>query len=455
MEKLKNTPQVGNEKHGHCSISRREFFCGAITAAGVPHFISAGEKAADSSLPSSNDKHSRLIVSAPVLQNAAEQSMGIAFAVSADASGWVEIASSPDMRNARRVHSGELGMMEVNGNIAQILVRDLRPATRYWYHIGADRIEYKSGYRMKNLGSEIDGKVHSFTTLGAEASGSFCIINDTHDKSEILDSVLSKLAELKPSAVIWNGDATNTTEDWARALRTLITPHPNHPEFASDTPFLFLNGNHDFRGRFARHLERVWMFRDPAERSGRFAQLGRNFVQRIGDVALVGLDTGEDKPDTYPAFAGIFQMDRYRDQQTEWLAEEVEKPAIKTARFKVAFCHIPLYHPDWRNPNLPAGDGPIKGRCAAWSRPCAMRWRPLLEKAGINLVVSGHTHKFTHYAPSADCPWTQIIGGGCSANPKAASGFPTVIEGRIEDGRLRIRAHNCINGKIVYEQALS
>lgn len=455
MEKLKKKPQVSNGERGRCAVSRREFFCGAIAAAGAPHFASVGGKAAGASLPSSNDKRPRLIVSAPVLQNAAEQSMGIAFAVSADASGWVEIASSPDMRDARRVYSGGLGMMEVNGRIAQILVRDLRPATRYWYRIGADRIDYKGGYRMRNLGSEVDGKVHSFATLGAEASGSFCVINDTHEKSAILERVLSKLAELKPSVVIWNGDATNTTENWERALRTFITPHPGHPEYAADTPFLFVNGNHDFRGRFARHLERVWMFRDPAERSGRFAQLGRNFVQRIGDVALIGLDTGEDKPDTHPAFAGIFQMDRYRDQQTEWLAEEVEKPAIKTARFKVAFCHIPLCHPDWRNPGLPAGDGPIKGRCAAWSRPCGMRWRPLLVKAGVNLVVSGHTHRFARYAPFADCPWTQIIGGGCNVGPAVKRGFPTVIEGRVEDGRLRIRVHNCADGKIVCERALS
>ena len=97
-------------------------------------------------------------------------------------------------------------------------------------------------------------------------------------------------------------------------------------------------------------------------------------------------------------------MERYRDLQTAWLAEAVESPAVTTAKFKVAICHIPLYHPNWRDPKLPGGDGPINGKCATMTRPCALRWRPLLEKAGVNLVVSGHTHRFRHYAPDAERP---------------------------------------------------
>ena len=437
-------------------ISRKEFIggiasLGAVMAHGDVNSLNATN---ETTAAVAQKRVLPLIASAPVLQNAAERSMGVAFAVSADASGWVEISQSSDMAGAKRVYSGGLGMMEVNDRIAQILIRDLRPATRYWYRIGADRIEYKGGYKMKNLGSETDPKVHSFTTLGAELNGSFCIINDTHEVKPTLERVFAKLAELKPAAVVWNGDAINKSEEMDRAMRAFITPDATHPAYAADTPFMFLNGNHDFRGRFARHLERVWMFRDTAERSGRFAELGRNFVQRVGDVALIGLDTGEDKPDDYPAFAGIFQMERYRDLQTAWLAEAVESPAVTTAKFKVAVCHIPLYHPNWRDPKLPGGDGPINGKCAAMTRPCALRWRPLLEKAGVNLVVSGHTHRFRHYAPDAERSWTQIVGGGCPAGPHK-SGFATVTEGFVEDGCLRVRVHDVSNGRIVLDEAIA
>lgn len=422
-------------------VSRRGFIGGVIAAAGMGN---ASLAAAESGRPSP------LIISAPVLQNAAERSMGVAFAVSADASGWVDVSGSPDMRGARRVFSGGLGLMDVNDRIARILIRDLRPATRYWYRIGADRIEYRSGYKMKNLGSETDPKVHSFTTLGAELNGSFCVINDTHERRDALKFTLAKIAELKPSAVIWNGDVINKAEDMQRAMNAFIHTHEDFPEYAADTPYMFVNGNHDFRGRFARNLERVVMFRDPAERDGRFAELGRNFVQRIGDVAIIGLDTGEDKPDTDPRFAGIFQMERYRDLQTQWLAEEIEKPAIKTARFKVAVCHIPLFHARAGDPLLPCGEGVVNGGCAAWSRPCARRWMPLLEKAGLNLLVSGHRHSFHVDRPNASRRWMQIVGGGCDPDPKRRRGFPSVIEGRVVDGRLSINVHNSTTNRIVF-----
>ena len=444
------------------TMNRRSFLSGGLAAAtggivGLPSMAIAGDSTAAANgdaEASALGTSGRLIASAPVLQNAAERSMGVAFAVSADASGWVEISQSSDMAGAKRVYSGGLGMMEVNDKIAQILVRGLRPATRYWYRVGADRIDYQGGYHMRNLGSEVDEKVHSFTTLGSEATGSFCIINDTHDVKQAIDSVFAKIAELKPSVVIWNGDALNRAEEMQKAIDVMITPHEKYPEYAADTPFMFVSGNHDFRGRFARHLERVWMFRDPAERDGRFAELGRNFVQRIGDVALIGLDTGEDKPDSYPGFAGIFQMDRYRDLQTEWLAQAVESPAVKTARFKVAVCHIPLYHPNWRDPELPGGDGPKTKGCAAMTRPCALRWRPYLDNVGVNLVVSGHTHSYRHYAPSADCPWTQIVGGGCPPGPHE-SGYATVVEGFVDNGNLRIRVHDVSNGRLKLDEKIA
>ena len=84
---------------------------------------------------------------------------------------------------------------------------------------------------------------------------------------------------------------------------------------------MFLNGNHDFRGRFNRRLCDLMMFREPRERDSRYAELGRNFAQRLGDIALIGLDTGEDKLDTNRHFAGIFRMAEYRELQTRWLAE--------------------------------------------------------------------------------------------------------------------------------------
>lgn len=443
-------------------MNRRAFLSrfgtGALVAAvgGVAGFpVLAGGESSDATAngvvqASINGTSGRLIASAPVLQNAAETSIGVSFAVSALASGWVEISKSPDMSGAKRVYSGDCGLMDVNDKVALVRIRGLRPATRYWYRIGADRMEFKR-YRPYNLGSETDEKTHSFTTLGADAEGSFCVIADSHQRNPALGIMLAKLQELKPAVAIWNGDATgnfNTTID--DALKAFVHVHPDHPEYAADTPFMFVNGNHDFRGLFNRHLQDLMMFREPDERLPRYASLGRNFVQRLGDVALIGLDTGEDKPDAHPFFGGVAKFEPYRRLQTRWLAEAIETPAVKTAKFKVAFCHIPLYD---ANPAHNAGDEIDMKRAAEWHRPCAQMWGPLFEKAGVNLVITGHTHRFRHDPPCEGRTWDHIVCGGCDIWGKGPNRkFPTVIEGRVEGGRLVVVVHDVTSNRIVFKK---
>ena len=418
-------------------MSRRDLLKGGLAAGGVAAASALCAAAEQQPAPPSGRQGARrpLLASAPVLLNPAETTMGVAFAVSADACGWADVSESPDMAGAVRFRSGDGCVMRVGGKFSCVRMRGLKPATRYYYRIGADRIEFENNYKRVNLGPEADSKVHSFTTLGAASSGSFCVIQDTHSRLPIVDMVLSKLAELKPAAIVWNGDARNFYRTCDDAVGTFLKPHPKHPEYAADAPVMFLNGNHDFRGRFGLHLEDLVMFREAGERDPKYAALGRNFVQRLGDIALIGLDTGEDKQDTNPVLAGITRMAEYRELQTRWLAEAVETPAVRTAKFKVAFCHIPLF--DRRaneNPGdvVPADDDPrYRHPWAAWQRTCARMWGPLFEKAGAQLVVTGHQHCFRYDPPER--------------------GFPTVIEGRVVEGRLAITVHDCGNGGIAKE----
>jgi len=444
-------------------MNRRDFIaCGAAFAAATVSRAAESGKAEDS-VPAAVP--GKLIASAPVLQNAAETSMGVSFAVNADASGWVEYSTSSDLSDATRVFSGEHGLMTVDDKVALVRVTGLKPATKYFYRIGADRISFKGGYAMKNLGSEVDPVVHSFTTLGVAATGSFCVINDTHDQKPAIGLALKKIAELKPAAVLWNGDASNTSEKIDDAIAIFLKTHPDHPAYASDTPYLFLNGNHDFRGRYNRRLGELMMFRELSERKAEYAELGRNFVQRLGDICLIGLDTGEDKLDTNPHFAGIFKMKPYREKQAKWLAEAIETEAVKTAKFKVAFCHIPLFDADPKaNPGdvAPADRDPrYTHDFAIWQRTCADLWSPSFRKAGVQLVIAAHQHRYRYDAPTAERPWAQIVGGGPELGvrwQRNAEGkyvdvpnpelFPTVIEGRVEDGRLVVLVHDVLRGRV-------
>ena len=126
-------------------MTRREFLGAAASTAVAPSGTANQDAAARPS--------ARLIASAPVLMNAAESSVGVAFAVSADASGWVDVSLRPDMGDAMRVYSGTGAVMRVDARFATIRTCGLRPATRYYYRIGADRIAFDGDYNRSNLGS--------------------------------------------------------------------------------------------------------------------------------------------------------------------------------------------------------------------------------------------------------------------------------------------------------------
>lgn len=443
------------------TIKRREFIMagGALAASAAGRRVVAAEVAGavEEETPRPPQK---LIVSPPVLQNAAETSMGVGFAVSAMANGYVKISISPDMANALKVKCGGYRVTGMDDKFIQVLLAGLKPATTYYYTIGADRIEYRGGYSMKIVGNEEDPRVYSFRTLGASVPSNFCVINDTHCRPEAFGLAVDKVAELKPSCVVWNGDACNTQETHDSLLPIFFTPEIERVDYAACQPYLFLPGNHDYRGLAARHLERAMMFRQPEERSSRNWDLGRNFAVRCGDIAMIGLDTGEDKLDSHPAFAGLFNFTPYREAQRDWLADVLERSDVKSAPFVVAFCHIPLHDDNPKaNPGDVEGDGGgrYQHNYAIWQRTCRNLWGPLFTKYGVQVVVCAHHHRYRYDAPTKDRPWAHVVGGGPELGGKKdkdgkfvndAGRFPTVIEGRVEGGRLKITVHDVFHRQV-------
>lgn len=347
-------------------------------------------------------------------------------------------------------------MSDLDDRVVQVRITGLQPATTYYYRIGADRIEYKSGYRMKVVGTEDDPRTYRFTTAGAAAKGHFCVINDTHASWEPFGRAIEKIAQLAPACVVWNGDACNSEETIEAQMRIFLNPEINRKDYAAEIPYLFSPGNHDFRGMANRHLERVWMYRQPEERLARDWNLGRNYAVRTGDIAMIGLDTGEDKLDTNPKFAGLFQMKSYREAQTQWLRDALQQPEIASAPYLVAFCHIPLFDSNPKhNPGdvAPADQDPkYSTDFAMWQRTCANLWSPLLAEAGCQLVITAHQHQYHYFEPTAERPWAELIGGGPEMGEeggrKYAHLFPTVIEGEVRQTQLHITVHNLLSGHV-------
>lgn len=435
------------------NLNRREFLVGSMVAAIARPAFSGNDVAGatDEGVP----PPPQFTVGEPCLQAAGATTMGVAWAVSGLAKGVVEYADNPAFANARLVKSGGLGLVPIDDRALQVRLTGLKPATRYWYRtITTPFTDYPNIYQAK-LGQPIVGTTHSFTTLGAANRGSFAMISDTHAAWKPFEMIARFLKERPPAVLVWNGDATNTTQDKATAVEIFLRPPIASADFMADVPTLFESGNHDYRGSWISRREEVVLPRDPSEREGSEWALKWNFAERLGDMALIGLDTGEDKPDGHPKWFGLANFEPYRRAQAAWLDKTLARADIASAKFKVVFCHIPLYAaPD--SDDYPHDGVKIDPQdYAYWSRECAELWGPLLDRHGVQLVVAGHRHRFRYDPPAGGRKWAQVLGGGPelgvhNGQPDAGK-FPTVVEGFVDQGRLRVVVHDVFNKRVALD----
>lgn len=441
-------------------MDRRDFLkTSAVAAVGLGLGLDAlaSEQKTDSkekgSGASAGDK---LIISAPMLQNYAETSIGVAFAVSAMANGYVTYGQKADLSDGRTVRCGGFRVTDMNDKVMLVRLTGLKPSTKYYYRIGADRINYVHGHQMSIVASEAGDRVYSFTTAGAGVKSHFCVINDVHAKMDAYDALYRKIDKLNPACVVDNGDMISTAEDIEKQISVYLAPDVSIKDYAASRPYLLCPGNHENRGLANRHLEKVWMFRQPEERSSRDWDLGRNFAIRVGDIALVGLDTAEDKVDSNPIFCGLFNSEAYREAQKLWLEDALKRPEIASAPYLVACCHIPLY--DSRGDQNPGDIHPADKDpryttdFAHWQRACLQLWGPLLEQAGCQLVITGHQHRYRYEAPCFAHSWAEIVAGGPHmTGEKSKDEFPTLVDVKVAGDCLKVQVFNMVDNKKMAE----
>ena len=389
-------------------MKRREFLgagiaLGAVSALGAPAGDRAGGELA--------------FTSPPVVQAPLPDSLSISFTTGGLANCWVEWGY--DKKLAFRAKAAHHGLVELSDRFHSIRMRGIEKK-RIFYRLAAQEIKYGGAYRIRT-GKTIYTDVFSVNLPEASAEKiSLTITNDTHAKNDLLDVLIARVNALKPDFHVWNGDICDSFNSEEQLARIALRPGSKAlTGWASDRPLLYVPGNHDVRGRHAGSLTKAmtpWPLdaNDPAalDRSSHLA--GRYcFALRHGPLALIGLDTGEDKPDRHPAFAGLADFEDYRRAQTKWLKAALKREDIKSAPFLVAACHIPLRGLKGDN------DGRTLKGYAYYSGQGHDEWMKPLADAGCRMVISGHTHRPRIQKPTGDCPIYQIVGGGSRASSAA------------------------------------
>jgi hypothetical protein len=106
-------------------------------------------------------------------------------------------------------------------------------------------------------------------------------------------------------------------------------------------------------------------------------------------------------------------------------------------KLKVLFCHIPLW---FDHPRL-------KGNRFKGHQHARKLWEPSLVKAGVSVVISGHTHDYLWMPRKAGQPIAQLVGG--APQPK----YATLIHGTATMKALRLTMTK-LDGTVVAEATL-
>jgi acid phosphatase type 7 len=355
--------------------------------------------------------------SPPVVQTPLGDSLSISFTTSGLANCWVEWGY--DNRLAFRAKAAHHGLVELSELLHSIRVGGIKEK-RIFYRIAAQEIKYGGAYRIRT-GATIHSDVFTVDLPDPDAEKiSLTVANDTHAKNDLLDPLIARVNALGPDFHIWNGDVCDSFNSEEQLAQICLRPGTKaQTGWAANRPLLYVPGNHDVRGRHAGGLTKAmspWPL-DPDDppalnRSAHIA--GRYcFALRHGPVALIGLDTGEDKPDRHPAFAGLADYEDYRRAQKKWLLTALKRPEIKSAPFLIAACHIPLRGLKGDN------DGQTLKGFAYYSGQGSAEWMKPLADAKCRMVISGHTHRPRIQKPDAKCPVYQVVGGGSRASSAA------------------------------------
>jgi 3',5'-cyclic AMP phosphodiesterase CpdA len=366
-----------------------------------------------------------LIISPPVVQHPAADGFTVHFAVSALATGWVEWGWSADRLDHVAI-AARHGLVHASDLALSVRVRldDAVGATKpVYYRVVAQSLAYKNAYQLER-GESVGSEVRRLRLPSAGANQiTIAIVNDTHENKATLDALHARVAAVDPDVLVWNGDTCNDFDAQDDPMQIVLNPNGDLAKgWASERPLLFVPGNHDVRGQRARELS-AGLSGWPDQ-----SELPYNFALRLGPVALVGLDTGEDKPDAHPVFAGTAAYEQYREQQATWLKKAVERLEIAEAPIRIAVCHIPLR-------GLPGhNDGTTLEGYASYCGMGAKLWLPILRRTRFAAVISGHMHQHRIDAPNNTESVMQIVGGG----PRPEGATLTIVHADGDTAEVRV-----------------
>ena len=331
------------------------------------------------------------ITHGPYLCDMTQDGVTVVWTTSKPALSWVE-ASPADTLNTpapkqARYYQTVAGRKLARRTLHAVRIRGLQPGADYRYRIVSQEVQswpdVNNVIYGKALGADASRRrVYGFRTFpGTGSDCSFIMLNDIHGKADYMTRLCKGVDFSKLGFVAFNGDMSSSVESGEQLFKAYLDASVSL--FASDTPILFTRGNHETRGVFADSLGDYF-----PGRNGQFYG-----IYRYGDVCILLLDCGEDKPDDHAEYNGLADYDAYRAEELEWLKKAVRSEEFLSASARIVLLHIPPTVDGWHG-----------------SRQLNEHFVPVLNEAGIDLMLCGHDHYYSfHPAGERDAQFPVVV----------------------------------------------
>lgn len=255
------------------------------------------------------------------------------------------------------------------------------------------------------FGNTARSEFSEFTLPEADTDSFTAIVfNDLHQHTETFRALCRQIRDVDYDFVVFNGDCVDDPVD--REQATAFISELTEGVHGDCIPTFFIRGNHEIRNAYSIGLR------------NHFDYVGGKTYGSFnwGNTRIVMLDCGEDKQDSHWVYYDLNDFTRLRNEQVDFLKEELSAKAFRRAKKRVLIHHIPLYGNDGVN-------------------LCAGLWTKLLEKAPFNVSLNAHTHSYAfHPKGELGNNYPVIIGGGY----KMDSATVMVLEKKKDELRIRV-----------------
>lgn len=369
------------------------------------------------------------IVHGPYLQNVSENEATLVWEADCPSIGWVELipddGSNVYLKERPRFYDTHIGI-KTTARIHSVKLTGLKPGTTYRYRLFAKEVVLHKGIHVHygDVAATVafQKELPHFTTLDThKAETSFLVVNDIHERNEVLHKLLQMGDVKSKDIVFFNGDMLSLFDKEEKFFGGFMDTAVK--DFATEKPLYYVRGNHETRGEMADQFHKYVCPREPH----------LYFTLQEGPVFFICLDTGEDKPDNDWEYGGITDYDNYRTEQALWLQQVVNSQEYKAAKFHVVLGHIPPFdnsEPIWH------GAQEVKNKFV-----------PILDQANIDLMICGHTHKFGYTDTLQGCNFPIVINSNNGVLTGVVNGNNLNIKVQEADGKISMEKTFTKNNK--------